>query len=186
MKTSAALVFLSSLALLPAAHAQVHKCIAADSIVYRDTPCADGERALVLPVKPVNARAEPGNSNSFNSVHGSRTDATRIQAPGYRPGAATPQVDATLQAGWRSILPAAGTPISLGMSDLEVLNLRGWGRPSKITRSKANGVWREEWLYTTRGDGPRQLLQFTNARLAAIETEPADTAQQQVVHLITH
>ena len=110
-----------------------------------------------------------------------------MQSPGYRAGAAAPAVDATLQGSWRSsVLPAAGTPISLGMSDLEVLNLPGWGRPSKITRSKANGVWREEWLYTTRGDGPRQLLQFTNARLAAIESEPADSAQQQVVHLITH
>ena len=80
MKTSTALMLLSSLALLPAAHAQVHKCIASDAIVYRDTPCADGERALILPaVKPVNARAEHGNSYTSLQVQGTRAEAARTQ-----------------------------------------------------------------------------------------------------------
>jgi hypothetical protein len=173
MKTSAALMFLSSFALLPAAHAQVHKCITSESVVYRDTPCAEGERAMVLPGVKANARTEHRNDNG------------NLNPVAHRPASPRPQVaPLPLQATWRSVLPVAGTPISLGMSDLEVLNLSGWGRPTKITRSKANGVWREEWLYVTRGDGPRQLLQFANARLAAIETEPTDTSPQQIVQVV--
>lgn len=83
-------------------------------------------------------------------------------------------------------LPSAGTPIALGMSDLEVLNLRGWGRPGKITRSKVDGVWREEWVYASPVEGQRPMLQFSNARLTAIQTEPAESAPQQVIRLTQH
>jgi len=147
-----------------------------DSVVYRDTPCAEGERAVVLPSVKASVRADHGDVRTEYSDAKPALQAARPQS------AATPAAASPLQAGSRSVLPAAGTPISVGMSDLEVLNLRGWGRPTRITRSKSNGVWREEWLYAGRGDGPSQLLQFSNARLAAIETE-SDTAQQQIVHL---
>ena len=57
----------------------------------------------------------------------------------------------------------------IGMFDTQVLNLRGWGRPAKITRSKAKGAWREEWTYVSPRTGERQL-QFANGRLTAIGT----------------
>ena len=59
------------------------------------------------------------------------------------------------------------TSLALGMSDTEVLNMRGWGRPHKITRSKASQAWREEWIYSHRQDEQR-LLQFENGKLASI------------------
>ena len=66
------------------------------------------------------------------------------------------------------------------MSDDEILNLPHWGRPDKITRSKAKHVWREEWVYASLQDGPKRLY-FENAKLAAVQDEPA--AAQQLVSL---
>ena len=58
----------------------------------------------------------------------------------------------------------------LGMFDTQVLNLRGWGRPSKITRAKTKGAWREQWIYSSPRTGERQL-QFANGRLASIGSD---------------
>ena len=66
--------------------------------------------------------------------------------------------------------PFQFTGLVVGMTDTAVLNLRGWGRPAKITRSRANRVWREEWTYLSPADG-QQLLQFANGKLAAINTD---------------
>ncbi len=154
-----------------AVQAQIHKCLTAEGIVYQGRPCAESEREVLL--------ATPGKKV--------RTEQTYVKAslPESGPGPALPPVGSSPSPPnfALSVLPAAGTPLSVGMSDLEVLNLRGWGRPSKITRSKANGVWREDWLYAPRGDGAKQLLQFANAKLAAIQTEPAVPAPQQVILL---
>ena len=59
------------------------------------------------------------------------------------------------------------TALALGMTDTEVLNLPGWGKPRKIIRIKAQHAWREEWTYGPH-DEPRQQLQFANGKLAAI------------------
>lgn len=159
MKSSALLTIGLLLAALPVAvQAQIHKCISAEAVVYRDTPCAEGERESLLGHKTTSARIDQSDANSL--IHRTRT------------AFGTP-------------LPSAGTPIALGMSDLEVLNLRGWGRPGKITRSKVAGVWREEWVYASPVEGQRQL-QFSNARLTAIQTEPAESAPQHVIRLTQH
>jgi hypothetical protein len=144
-----------------AADAQVHKCVANESIVYRDTPCNDGQA-------PVVARQKiPAPSERAVRVE-SQPRADSDSAP-----LAMPE---------RSIvLPAPGTAISLGMTDLEVLNLRGWGPPSKIARSKVDGVWREQWTYKSAARGLQPVLQFVNARLAAIEAEPGASPQPTTV-----
>jgi len=56
------------------------------------------------------------------------------------------------------------------MTDDEVLNLPGWGRPAKIQRTRAPREWREELFYDARAAGTRQLW-FVNGKLAAVETE---------------
>lgn len=58
----------------------------------------------------------------------------------------------------------------VGMTDTEVLNLRGWGRPQKITRSRAQRAWVEQWTYLTPANGARQL-QFANGKLTAVYTD---------------
>jgi len=77
------------------------------------------------------------------------------------------------------------TSIAIGMSDDEVLNLPAWGRPSTITRSKANRVWYEEWIYRWRMGGSSRLS-FANGRLVGMGTaaavEPAETQVSYAPH----
>jgi len=65
----------------------------------------------------------------------------------------------------------AGSDLAVGMSDTKVLNMRGWGRPQKVTRSRARDGWREEWTYLSRAE-ERRILQFVNGTLAAAVSEP--------------
>ena len=170
MKTRAVLAASVCSMMFPlAAAAQVHKCVTAESIVYRDTPCAEGHTQVLLQKPKSAARSEP---------------AVRIEPQVPTQANAITPVSTPVAIQERPIaLPAPGTAISLGMTDLEVLNLRGWGRPSKISRSKANGVWREQWIYTPPAEGPRPVLQFVNARLAAIETEPSESLPQPAIRV---
>jgi len=59
----------------------------------------------------------------------------------------------------------------VGMSDTKVLNMRGWGRPQKITRTRGRDGWREEWTYLSRPE-ERRMLQFVNGTLTAAISEP--------------
>jgi hypothetical protein len=68
------------------------------------------------------------------------------------------------------------------MTDDEVLNLPGWGRPAKIVRTRAPREWREQWFYDTRFASPRQLF-FVNGTLATVEREFAETPAGQIVTL---
>src|SRR5688572_16679561 len=166
MNTCAVLaVSICSMMLPLAAAAQVHKCSTPESIVYRDTPCAEGHTQVLLHKPKSAARAEP---------------AVRIESQARADASAITPVSVEERP---IALPAPGTAISLGMTDLEVLNLRGWGRPSKISRSKVNGVWREQWIYTPPAEGPKPVLQFVNARLAAIEAEPSESSPQPAIRL---
>jgi hypothetical protein len=142
-----------------AADAQaIHKCLAPDGVAYQSMPCASGAGDVVIA-----------------SLGGVRADsAPRAEAP--TAAAARRERDAnsanSKRVFWR-------TSIAIGMSDDEVLNLGAWGKPSTITRSKANRVWYEEWIYRWRMGGTSRL-QFANGRLTAVETaaaaaEPAET-----------
>src|SRR5258705_7714834 len=59
----------------------------------------------------------------------------------------------------------------LGMSDDEVLNLPGWGRPSRIIRTRVPREWREEWIYAGATSAERRL-HFVNAALVEIIEQP--------------
>jgi hypothetical protein len=50
------------------------------------------------------------------------------------------------------------------MSDDEVLNMSGWGRPSRIDRVRLPREWREEWVYGPQTLSERRLY-FSNGRL---------------------
>ena len=124
-------------------HAAIYKCVIGHTVTYQDTPCdhADGS---VLVVASIRTRPE-----------------VRIVEPAAANGnEATPDL----------FLRSANQPpaLTLGMLDTQVLNLHGWGRPSKITRSKSNRAWREAWTYFSPHDGERQL-QFANGKLTAIQ-----------------
>ena len=125
------------------APAAIYKCTEDDTVSYRDTPCDSGgaSELVVAMVRtdPAPAMPEPG--------------AAII---------AEPKPDVTVR------LAPQASGLTLGMFDTQVLNLRGWGRPGKITRNKSNREWREEWTYFSPQDGQRQL-QFANGKLTAIQ-----------------
>src|SRR4051812_50102231 len=59
--------------------------------------------------------------------------------------------------------PWTHTSIEVGMSDDEVLNMPGWGRPARISRARLPGGWEEVWRYGNSYSGERELG-FLNAR----------------------
>ena len=132
----------------------IHKCLAPDGVAYQSMPCASGAGDVVI-ASLGSVRTEPA----------SRAEAPAATPSRREPGASSKRVF------WR-------TSIAIGMSDDEVLNLPAWGRPSTITRSKANRVWYEEWIYRWRMGGTSRLS-FANGRLVgmgtAAEAEPAQT-----------
>ena len=145
-----------------AGHAQaIHKCLAPDGVAYQSMPCASGAGDIVI--------ASLGNTRAES--------AAGADAPTAAPARREQGVHSK-RVFWR-------TSIAIGMSDDEVLNLPAWGRPSAITRSKANRVWYEEWIYRWRMGGTSRLS-FANGRLVgmgtAAEPAPAETQVSYAVH----
>jgi hypothetical protein len=145
-----------------AAHAQaIHKCLAPDGVAYQSMPCASGAGDVVI-----------ASLGSVRADSTPRAETPTAAASRREPGANSKRVF------WR-------TSIAIGMSDDEVLNLPAWGKPSAITRSKANRVWYEEWIYRWRLGGTSRLS-FANGRLTGVETaaavEPAETQVSYTVH----
>jgi hypothetical protein len=145
-----------------AGHAQaIHKCLAPDGVAYQSMPCASGAGDIVI------ASLGSGRAEAASRAESSTAAPARREA-----GTNSKRVF------WR-------TSIAIGMSDDEVLNLPAWGRPSTITRSKANRVWYEEWIYRWRMGGSSRLS-FANGRLVgmgtAAEVEPAETRVSYTLH----
>jgi hypothetical protein len=146
-------------------HAQaIHKCLAPDGVAYQSMPCASGAGDVVIA--------------SLGSVRAE--SAPRAEAPTATPARREREANSasSKRVFWR-------TSIAIGMSDDEVLNLPAWGKPSAITRSKANRVWYEEWIYRWRMGGTSRLS-FANGRLTGVETaaaiEPAETQVSYALH----
>ena len=134
--------------------ADVHKCVAPTGITYQGTPCNGPELPTSIAVS--SAAQAPAAANR--------------PAPGSAVAPKTPECDATSR---RAPLPSRNATICVGMTDDEVLNLPGWGRPAKIVRTRVPREWREQWIYDTRAAGPR-YLHFVNGKLALVETESSE------------
>jgi hypothetical protein len=60
------------------------------------------------------------------------------------------------------------------MSDDEVLNLPGWGRPSSVTRARMPHAWqKKEWVCRTAGTAEERHPHFVNIRLVSVDVERA-------------
>ena len=123
----------------------VFKCTGADgAIVYQGAPCRMHQQQVTL----VEARKrEPKPVVGDPAKSGSDADARRV-AP-------------------------IGDELVPGMSDTKVLNMRGWGRPQRIERSRANDGWREEWTYVSRNDGTARLVSFVNGKVEGVSAQDA-------------
>jgi len=157
--------------------AEVHKCATPTGISYQGLPCEGPE--LPTPLVVANATSAP-TANSARTTDGV---ANAGQPSPASVAAATPDCDANPRLVRR--LPWGHATICIGMTDDEVLNLPGWGRPAKIIRTRAPREWREEWFYDARAAGPRQLF-FVNGKLALVETELAETAIGSMTRLASN
>jgi hypothetical protein len=130
-----------------AAAGEIFKCVQAGSTSYQSTPCARAQDAVPFRIDTAVAMArEPREATSAGA--------------GMRPARRGP---------WTR------TSIEVGMSDDEVLNMPGWGRPARISRARLAGGWEEVWRYGDSYRGEREL-RFLNARLAQIADTPAAQA----------
>lgn len=123
----------------------IYKCVDDGGTAYQSLPCAPGASEIRM--------AQPAPRGPAMLSPAPRPDAASRYP--RRPG------------------PWKHRTLTLGMSDDEVLNLPGWGRPSRITRVRLPREWREEWIY----DGgllAEQRLYFANAKLVDIVVTPSD------------
>ena len=144
----------------------VYKCATPSGISYQSMPCQTG---VELPKPNIIANVvEAPRSLSASATKATTDTGTAYSAVSTYASSAS-ECDSERREWWRRSRRA----ICIGMSDDEVLNLPGWGRPAKISRTRAPREWREEWFYDSRAAGPRQLW-FVNGKLAAVETEAVD------------
>jgi hypothetical protein len=133
------------------AASEIFKCVEAGATSYQSTPCARAQDAVPLKIATATASArEP------------REVPTSVSAP-----------VSVSRSGKRG--PWTHTSIEVGMSDDEVLNMPGWGRPARISRARLAAGWEEVWRYGNSYSGEREL-RFLNARLADIAETPAAQA----------
>ena len=139
-------------------------------MAYQGTPCSGAE--MPAPAVVASAAETPSRPSARAA-----DDVTAGPANDFTPRGA-PVCDAGPREPRR--LPWRKAKICIGMTDDEVLNLPGWGRPAKIARTRAPREWREEWSYDTRLGGPRQLY-FVNGSLIAVERNFTETLAGPVV-----
>lgn len=150
-----ALPVFAFVALVPAVGSaqQIYKCVSADEVAYQGQPCTgQGVPASVIPAISSQAAASVATANAPQMTP---ECAPRLRSPPRLP--------------WRQ------ATICIGMTDDEVLNLPGWGRPSKIERSHEQRVWQEVWTYDNGFS--RRYLHFANAKLMGIDTVPTGTRE---------
>jgi hypothetical protein len=155
----------------------IHKCVTQGDVSYQSAPCPAGTDASTI------IRAE---APRVADVTPPRPPPPEIQKnPGpqyaYGPRSSGPMtaVITSSVAPERPRLPLGTRPLQIGIRDDEVLNLPNWGRPLQISRNKANGVWREDWLYAASRGHDATTLHFTNGKLSGIETEPIIVSSYQ-------
>ena len=120
----------------------IFKCTAGTGVTYQSAPCTEGTLQVVLatPTTKLDASVNDGIS------------AATLAAPAPAKQSGISLIEAGLQP---------------GISDLQVLNDRHWGRPQRITRNREARAWHEYWNYE-RGPVSGTRLHFVNARLVEI------------------
>jgi hypothetical protein len=134
----------------------IFKCVDHDSTAYQSTPCSPGATETRL-VALARAPANDANDATF-------PDARPDPLPLSSGGSPAPAVSERLPG--QKVGPWTHKGLAPGISDDEVLNMPGWGRPSQIKRSRGSRGWREEWTYTHAPGEPQ--LHFLNGKLVDV------------------
>ncbi len=130
----------------------IFKCVDHGATGYQSTPCEAGA---------VETRVAAGASPSPAAIDAREPLPQPARQPSRKAG------------------PWTHVALTLGMSDDEVLNMPGWGRPGSISRARMPREWREEWIYR-KGTDEEHHLHFVNARLVDIDIKPGT---DQIVQL---
>ena len=129
---------------LPAAQAQaIYKCANPSGITYQQRPCTSDET-----IPDLAALSE---------------DPTALRSTPSRVMSDCPKASAPKRVAWRN------SSLCIGITDDEVLNLPGWGRPLAIDRWRDRRGWQERWTYAANPDGEALDLRFLNGKLASVE-----------------
>ena len=131
----------------------IFKCVDRGATAYQSTPCEAGA---------IETRVAAGASSPPVTVVAREPPPQPARQPSRKAG------------------PWSHEALTLGMSDDEVLNMPGWGRPGSISRARMPREWREEWVYR-KGTDEEDHLHFVNARLVDIEIKPGT---DQIVQLM--
>lgn len=143
---------------IPGNAEEIHKCVGANGITYQGLPC-DGHEA-----PPTSAMTDAVQPRRITDMGTTPECGARPRSPARLP--------------WRQ------ATICIGMTDDEVLNLAGWGRPTNIVRTREPRRWHEEWTYGAGATGPRRL-HFVNGKLAGLETGTV-TAEDSLARLVSN
>lgn len=142
----------------------IHKCVGDGAgVTYQNAPCAPGQADAGLLRLP--GYADPAERDGASAPAADASLAAPAEASPAE--ASFPALPAPAMSDTQPVFPFR-TSVVLGMTDDQVLNVPGWGRPTKIVRSGSHGNWREVWTYD-RGSDMRQLA-FERGRLASIQT----------------
>ncbi len=143
--------------------------MSATGSVYK---CVDSAGRTAYQSDPCDASAAETRMN----IAAATADAPLRSRPPAEPEAPSMQLEnssARPSASRRGPFPWGRRTLAVGMSDDEVLNLAGWGRPSSVTRARMPHAWHEDWIYRTAGATEERRLHFVNMRLVSVDVEPA-------------
>ena len=154
----AAIIFAAS-----ACHAKddVFKCTEGTGVSFQSSPCDEGAAMIKI------------SSAKHELDADEETDAA-------------PVVKAAPPRSGRPTIFSRSDLLEPGMSDLQVLNNRRWGKPQRITRNRESMAWHEHWAYLTGANGGKQL-HFVNGILIHVENiEPLAEAPEMVSALMVN
>ena len=155
-------IYVLSLCVAPLSHAaEIFKCNTDAGVTYQDRLCTEGTSTLLL-------RTLPSKPDAQSDAGGVAVVAD--QKPSAPPG--------------RGAFKGVGQ-LRGGMSDMQVLNNRNWGKPQRITRNREPRAWHETWTYETGANGNKRL-HFVNGTLARVEERqpPVEVADKPEIVVI--
>jgi hypothetical protein len=173
---SALLPFLAAPWTAASAANSVFRCHDGQSVSYQWSRCEahQVERTVVVPSAPEEAAPKTSAVNQAAEQQRSEQKSDQKTEPDLNNPVThtitTQQVATMTRATWRQQVRSPAPYI--GISDDAVLNMRGWGRPTKINRIRESRGWTEQWDYVAPS-GETRNLRFFNGRLIAMDVAPA-------------
>lgn len=146
------------------AEGDIFKCTVGHSVSFQSTPCEVGA---------VSTKILSAKHDQKGEIDEDDDGAPAVKTP--------PPV----RNNYRLNLYSRTDRLQAGMSDLQILNNRRWGKPQRISRSREASVgWHEYWTYQTGANGGKQL-HFVNGILAEVDDiEPVVVEKPSMVSLM--